>query len=150
MVKDVTHILESEQAMGRSTCPVHDGVGPGLDGSVPPFSMILVLVLPVIDVVGPEDVLDLVRDLNFGSITDELVHSTTSMDIVFQSIDKLLSRPHRVDIRDQRLFTNKKLGLSNTTVHSRVVRVDYICGNCLMSSWDIESWVPGLEVPFHG
>ena len=68
---DVTHILEGEQpAMGRSTSPIHDGVGPGLDGSIPPFSSILVLViwfrLPITDVVGPEDVLDHVGDLIFG------------------------------------------------------------------------------------
>ena len=53
--------------MGRGTSPVHDGIGPGLDGSIPPFSLILVLVvglrLPIIDVIGPEDVLDLVGDL---------------------------------------------------------------------------------------
>ena len=52
--------------MGRSTHPVHDGVGPSLDGSVPPLSRILALVvgfrLPNIDDVGPEYVLDLMRD----------------------------------------------------------------------------------------
>ena len=154
MVKDVTHILESKQtSIGRSTCPVHDGVGPGLDGSVPPHSRILVLVvgfrLKISDVVGPEDVLDLVGDLIFERITDELVHSTMSTNIVFQSIDKLLPRPHRVDIRDQRLFTSQKLYLFNTAVHSRGVRVDCACCNCLMSPWDIEGWVSGLEVPFH-
>ena len=71
VVKDITHILEGEQpAMGRSTSPIHDGVGPGLDGSIPPLSWILVLVvwlrLPIIDVIDPEDVLDLVGDLSFG------------------------------------------------------------------------------------
>ena len=45
------------------------------------------------------------------------------MDIIFQSIDKLLARPHWVDIRYQRFLTNKKLCLFNTTVHSRGVRV---------------------------
>ena len=64
VVKDITHILEGEQpAMGRRTCPIHDGIGPGLDGSILPFSWVLVLVvglrLPIIDVIGPEDVLDL-------------------------------------------------------------------------------------------
>ena len=56
--------------MCRSTSPIHDGVGPGLDGSVPPFSRVLILMvwfrLPITDVVGPEDVLDLVGDLSFG------------------------------------------------------------------------------------
>ena len=56
--------------MGRSTSPIHDGVGPGLDGSVPPFSRVLILMvwfqLPITDVVGPEDVLHLVGDLTFG------------------------------------------------------------------------------------
>ena len=69
VVKDITHILEGEQpAMGRGTCPIHDGIGPGLDGSILPFSWILVQVvglrLPIIDVIGPEDVLDLVGDLS--------------------------------------------------------------------------------------
>ena len=56
--------------MGRGTSPIHDGIGPGLDGSLLPFSWILVLVvglrLPIIDVIGPEDVLDLVGDLILG------------------------------------------------------------------------------------
>ena len=71
VVKDITHILEGEQpVMGRGTSPIHDGIGPGLDGSIPPLSWILVLVvwfrLPIIDVIGPEDVLDLVGDLILG------------------------------------------------------------------------------------
>ena len=71
VVKDITHILEGEQpAMGRSTSPIHDGVGPGLDGCIPPLSWILVLVvwlrLPIIDVIGPENVFDLVGDLILG------------------------------------------------------------------------------------
>ena len=68
VVKDITHILKGEQpTMGRGTSPIHDSVGPGLDCSIPPLSWILVLVvwlrLPIIDVIGPEDVLDLVEDL---------------------------------------------------------------------------------------
>ena len=35
-------------------------------------------------------------------------------------------------------------------VHSRSVRVDSVCGNRLMSPWDIEGRIPGLQVPFHG
>ena len=71
LVKDIAHILEDEQpAMGRGTSPIHDGIGPGLDGSILPFSWILVLVvglrLPIIDVIGPADVLDLVGDLILG------------------------------------------------------------------------------------
>ena len=71
VVKDITHILEGKQPeMGRSTSPIHDGVGPGLDGSIPPLSWILVLVvwlrLPIIDVIGPENVLDLVGDPILG------------------------------------------------------------------------------------
>ena len=66
--------------MGRGTSPIHDGIGPGLDGSIPPLSWISVLVvglrLPIIDVVRPENLLDLVGDLILGGITDELVHST--------------------------------------------------------------------------
>ena len=68
VVKDITHILEGEQpAMVRGTSPIHDGVGPILDGSIPPLSWILVLMvwlrLPIIAVIGTEDVLDLVGDL---------------------------------------------------------------------------------------
>ena len=68
VVKDISHILEGEQpAMSRGTSPIHDGIGPGLDGSILPFSWILVLVVglrqPIIDVIGPEDVLDVMGDL---------------------------------------------------------------------------------------
>ena len=71
VVKAITHILEGEQpARGRGTCPIHDGIGPGLDGSISPFSWVLVLVvglrLPIIDVIGLEDVLDIVGDLILG------------------------------------------------------------------------------------
>ena len=86
MVKDVTPILQGEQpAMGRSTSPVHDGVGPGLDGSILPFITILVLVvwfgLPLTDVVGPDDALHLVGDVILDCITDKLVHSTASTEL---------------------------------------------------------------------
>ena len=75
VAKEFTHILEGEQpAMGKGTCPIHDGFGPGLDGSIMPFIWILVLVvglrLPIIDVIGSEDVLDLVGDLIVDWITD--------------------------------------------------------------------------------
>ena len=41
VVKYVAHILEGEQpAIGWSTSPVHDGVSPGLDGSVLPLSRV--------------------------------------------------------------------------------------------------------------
>ena len=53
--------------MGRSTSPIHDSVGPGIDGSIPPFSKVSVLMvwsrLPITDLVGPEDVLNLVENL---------------------------------------------------------------------------------------
>ena len=140
--------------MAWCTSPVHDGVGPCLDGSVLPLSRVLVLVigfrLPITDVVGPEDVLDLVGDLNFGLITDKLVHSTTYMDVVFQSIDKLLTRPHGVDGRNQRLFPNRELCLFNPTIHSWGIRINSICSSCFMFPWGIEGRVPGLEMLFRG
>ena len=91
VVKDITDILEGEQpAMGRGTSPIHDSVDPGLDGSLPPISWILVLMvglrLPIIDVIGPDYVLDLVGDLILGCITHYLVHSTVTLDIVFQKV----------------------------------------------------------------
>ena len=54
----VQDLLESEQpAMCRSPCPIHDGISPGFDGSVPPFSRVLIPMvgfrLSIIDVVGP-------------------------------------------------------------------------------------------------
>ena len=56
--------------MSRVTSPVQDGIGRRLDGSIPPLSWILVLVVglrqPIIDVIGHEDVLDLLGDLIFG------------------------------------------------------------------------------------
>ena len=56
--------------MGRGACPIHDGIGPGLDGSLSPLIWVLVLVvglrLPIIDVICPDDVLDLVGDFILG------------------------------------------------------------------------------------
>ena len=71
VVKDIMHILEGEHPPnGRGTSPIHDGVGPGLDGSILKFSLILVQVvglrLSIIDVIGPEDVRDLMGDLILG------------------------------------------------------------------------------------
>ena len=79
-----------------------------------------------------------------------LVHSTTSMYIVFQSVDKLLTRPHWVDVRNQRVFPNKTLCQFDSTVNSSGIRVDCVCGNSFMPPGDIEGRAPGLEVPFHG
>ena len=112
MVEDVAYILESKQpAISRSTSPVHNGVGPCLGGSIPPLNWIFVLLvrfrLPVTNVVCSEEILDLVGDLMFGWITDKLVHGTASTDIILQSIDELLPRPHWVHVRDQDSFPTK-------------------------------------------
>ena len=106
--------------------------------------------LPIIDVIGPEDVLDLMGDLILGSITDELVHSTVSADIALQCIDKLLTRPHWVGVRNQRLFPNKKLWHCYTTINSRGIRINSVCGNSFMSPGDIKGRIPELEMPFQG
>ena len=71
VVKDITDIFEGEQpAMSRGTSHIHDGIGPGLDGSILPLSWIFVLVvglkLPIFDVIGPENVLNLVGYLILG------------------------------------------------------------------------------------
>ena len=127
--------------MGRITSPIYDGVGSGLDGSIRRFSRVLGLMvwfrLPIIDVVGPEDVLDLVGDLRFGRITDYLVHSTASTNIVVQSVDKLFPRPHWVDVRNQRFFPNKKLGLFDSIINSWGIRVDCVSvatASCLLGT----------------
>ena len=147
MVEDVAYILESKQpAISRSTSPVHNGVGPCLGGSIPPLNWIFVLLvrfrLPVTNVVCFEEILDLVGDLMFGWITDKLVHGTASTDIILQSIDELLARPHWVHVRDQRFLSNKELCLFNPTVYCWGVRVHCIYGNSFMSSWDIQGRFP--------
>ena len=59
VVKNITQVLEGyDPAMGRGASPIHDGIGPCLDGSILPFRWISVLVvglrLPIIDVICPE------------------------------------------------------------------------------------------------
>ena len=93
VVKEITHtywMVSNQHWAGALVL-----FGPGLGGYIPPFSWILVLVvgltLPIIDVIGPEDVLDLVGDHILCSITDSLVHRNVSADIGLQCIDKLFT-----------------------------------------------------------
>ena len=71
VVKDITDIFEGKQpGMSRGTSPIHDGFGPGVDGSILPLSWIFVLVvglkLPIFDVLSPENVLNFVGYLILG------------------------------------------------------------------------------------
>jgi len=43
-----------------------------------------------------EEVLDLVTNLNLGTVTDELIHSSPLADVVFKGINKLLITLHPV------------------------------------------------------
>ena len=57
---------------------------------------------------------------------------------------------HGVYIRDQGVFTNKKLSNGNTRVNGRGIRKDGICGYSFIFTWDIESWESRFEMFSHG
>lgn len=67
------------------------------------------LSLPILNDVIPKDVLHFDANLNLGSITDQLGHGPSSLDIVLKYFDKLLVCFHGIDVTYQRLSANKKL-----------------------------------------
>ena len=77
------------------------------------------------------------RDLNLGTVTNHLGHSTTVADIIFQGIDKLLLGLEWVHISDMGFEANKQLSLGGATANSRSVRVDSVGGNRFSPSEDI-------------
>ena len=82
----------------------------------------LLLRLPTTVVVHSEYVFDFVRNFNLGIVTDELAHSSSESDAIFQGLDKLPGRLHGVDIRDQRVFANEDLGHCDARVNGWSIR----------------------------
>ena len=103
-------VIEKEADMGHGlvaqgwgcTCTVKEGIVDPLNILIASFSRILVLLvwltLPVTYDEVPEDVLDLVANLNLGHITYELCHRSLLPDIILKDNDKLLIRLHRIDV----------------------------------------------------
>ncbi len=114
----------------RCTSMVKNGVGSSLDSLKVPFSWILVLLmgftLPASNKKGTKDVLNLFTDFNLSTITDELVRCTTFMDVILQSIDKLLVSHDIIDVTDHGVTSNKELCNSNPTVNGRGIGMDSI------------------------
>ena len=61
-------------------------------------------------------------------------------DVVFDSVDKLFLYLHPVDVGDKRIGANKDLSAGLTTINSRGVRIDGICGDKFITSFQVKSW----------
>jgi len=66
--------------------------------------------LPIGDAESAENVLDLCTDFNLGAIRDKFCRGAASSYIVFKCINELTIRFHALNISNQGLRTNEKLG----------------------------------------
>jgi len=69
--------------MGCHSNMVHDGVKV--------LVLIMWLILPIINAVSLQDILNLVANFHLGPIADELSRSFLNLDMVLKSVDELLS-----------------------------------------------------------
>ena len=108
--------------MGWGSNMVHDGVYQSLQLLDPALSKVLMLImwltLPIINAVSLQNFLDLVADFHLGSIADELSGSSSSPDLVFQSVEELPISINGINISHKGLHTNKNLGNGGTRVNS--------------------------------
>ena len=72
--------------------------------------LVLGLGLPIANDKATENFLDLVTDLDFGTVTDEHVHGTIAPNFVFKDIDELSISLHRIEADVLGVTTNKDLG----------------------------------------
>ena len=148
---DIDHT--QQPTVGWSSGSVHDVVGVFLDGAVASLGGILMLqpwfTLPVFNAVGTENIMDLLGDFTLSSITDQLVHSTTLPNLVFQGVDELTVSLHAIDICNQRLGANKELSTLRSVVNGSNIRKDSICSNRFVSTSDISSRESGFKMLPH-
>ena len=97
-------------------------------------------------VIHSDDIFNSVRDLYLSIVTDELTHRSPKSDVIFQGVDKLLRRLHRVDTRYQGVFANNDLGHGDITINDLSVRENHTTSFLL----GIKSWKPRFIMFSHG
>ena len=93
-----------------------------------------------------EEVSNLLGDFISATISDESGHGSPESDIVIEGVDKLFLAFDAISITYQGVSSNKELGHGTTIIDGWGVTEDGISGNSLISSWDVEDRVPGLEM----
>jgi hypothetical protein len=101
--------------------------------------------LPIGNVEGMKDVLNLLTDFNLGTVRNELSRSTTASNVILQSIDKLLVSLHAFNITNKGLGTDEKLHIRVTTVNGWSIGVNSIGSNGLIAAMDIDGRVKRFE-----
>ena len=78
-------------------------------------------------------------------ITDEFVGGTTATDVIFKRVNKLLVRFQPMSINDRGASAHKDRSGHRTIINSRDIRVDDIRGHVLITTWNVDSRIWGLE-----
>ena len=85
------------------------------------------LTQPVGKSIRSKDVLYFLGHLRLYTVTDELAHSTTLMDLVLENINKVQVCLHFIDASNQILGPNKELCTHATIINRSYVRVVATC-----------------------
>jgi len=105
------------------------------------FGGVLILLVrfavPSANNVVMEDVLDLASNLDHSTITEKLRGCSLCADVVLQSVDKFLVSLGTIDICEERLCANEKLGMGGPGINSKSIRDDLVGGNRFRMSMDI-------------
>ena len=131
-------------------------IGLVLDGSPVAFNRILMLVvwlgLVISNAVSMENILGLVADLGLGAITDELIHCSPFVNVVFKSGNKgsIGLVFHTRDVRHKCLHTKVQLSTGSTIINSGHIRENTVSGNRFIASVNIETRELALEMFVHG
>jgi hypothetical protein len=116
-----------------------------------PFGKVLVLhkglALPVGDMEGSENVLNMCASFNGGVVADETAESTAGTYAVLKGIRKLLLDLHTVDIADKGGGAAEELSRSGAIIHSWGVGAEGVRKDVLIALGCIDSRIVGLE-PF--
>jgi hypothetical protein len=150
VIKHIANVLDSKRVcvLGRVGA-VKNGVGDVFDTLPMSFGKVLVLhkglTLPVGNMEGSEDVLNLCDSFDRGVVTEERVGA--SHDAGFQGIRELLVGLHTVDVADKGGDATEELSHSGSIIDSRGVSIEGVRSDVLVALRCVDSQIRGLE-PF--
>jgi hypothetical protein len=111
-IEDEDNVLHGKETHGTwCTRGVEDTMHGMLDMLPTTFAWILMLVLgfrlPIVDVIGPEDILDEVADDFSAIVRDELAHGTATSDFILKGVDELGFELDTMDTDDLGFLSDK-------------------------------------------
>jgi hypothetical protein len=122
VVQKEADIHEAEKPEGcRGSGAIKDSVGDRLDGLILMLHRVLLLLvgftLPIGDAEGMKDVFNLLTDFDLSTVRNEHSRGATALNVILQSIDKLLVSLHAFNITKKGFGTDEKLRIHVTTVN---------------------------------